>query len=132
MNDLNSFIAVGRLTRDTELRYTAEGTATCKFGLAVNRSYKKGEEQIDQTLFINVVTWGKQAENCSNYLHKGSKIAVNGSLTSSRWEDKEGNRRTSFEINAQTIQFLDSKPKTQESQESVVKEEVVESGDTPW
>ncbi len=136
MNDLNSFIAVGRLTRDTELRYTAGGTATCKFGLAVNRSYKKGEEEIDQTLFINVVAWGKQGENCSTYLHKGSKIAVNGTLTSNRWEDKEGNKRTSFEINAMTIQFLDNKPKV-EPEENIVpteKTEVVEEegGDTPW
>lgn len=111
MNDLNVFMAIGRLTRDPELRYTPNGKATTKFGLAVNKSYRKADgEEVKTPLFINVTTWGKVAENVANFLHKGSKIAVNGSLQSNNWEDQNGNKRMSFEITAHIVQFLDSKP----------------------
>src|SRR5665648_1064764 len=87
--DLNSFIGIGRLTRDPELRYTPGGTGVCKFGIAINRTYRNQEgNNIEEVLFINVTTWGKQAENVSQFLKKGKK-------------------RISFEINARTVQFLD-------------------------
>ena len=130
MNDLNSFIAVGRLTREPELRTIKSGTSTCKFGLAVNRSYRNTEgEQVETPLFINIVTWGKQAENCSNYIHKGSKIAIQGSLTMSMWTDDNGVKKTNYEINAQMVQFLDSKPKVEKEE---VIEEIKEKEETPW
>nr|ADM95032.1 single-stranded DNA-binding protein [uncultured Atribacterota bacterium] len=106
--DLNCFIGIGRLTRDPELRYTPSGRAVCKFGLAINRSYKNQEgNNIEDTLFINVSVWGKQAEYCSQFLKKGRRIAVNGELRSNNWQDREGNKRVTFEISARTIQFLD-------------------------
>ncbi len=106
--DLNSFIGIGRLTRDPELRYTPSGRAVCRFGLAINRSYKNQEgNNVEDTLFINVSVWGKQAEYSSQYLRKGRRVAVNGELRSNNWLDREGNKRVSFEINARTIQFLD-------------------------
>jgi len=106
--DLNSFIGIGRLTRDPELRYTPGGTGVCKFGIAINRTYRNQEgNNIEEVLFINVVTWGKQAENVSQFLKKGRRVAINGELRSNNWQDKEGNKRTSFEINARTVQFLD-------------------------
>ena len=106
--DLNSFIGIGRLTRDPELRYTPGGTGVCKFGIAVNRTYKNKEgNNVDNVLFINITTWGKQAENCSQFLKKGRRVAVNGELRSNNWQDKDGNKRVSFEINARTVQFLD-------------------------
>jgi len=107
--DLNSFIGIGRLTRDPELRYTPGGTGVCKFGIAINRTYRNQEgNNIEEVLFINVTTWGKQAENVSQFLKKGKRVAINGELRSNSWQDKEGNKRTSFEINARTVQFLDS------------------------
>ena len=107
--DLNSFICIGRLTRDPELKYTPSGAAVCKMGIAVNRSYKKDDEVVEDTLFINLSAWGKQGENCANYLQKGRRIAVNGELRGNNWVDKDGNKRYSFEVNVNTIQFLDSK-----------------------
>ena len=107
--DLNSFICIGRLTRDPELKYTPSGAAVCKMGIAVNRSYKKDEEVVEDTLFVNLSAWGKQGENCANYLQKGRRIAVNGELRGNNWVDKDGNKRYSFEVNVNTIQFLDSK-----------------------
>ena len=106
--DLNCFVGIGRLTRDPELRYTPSGTAVCKFGLAINRNYKNQEgNNIEDTLFINVSSWGRQAEYCSQFLKKGRRVAVNGELRSNNWQDREGNKRVTFEINARTVQFLD-------------------------
>ncbi len=106
--DLNSFIGIGRLTRDPELRYTPGGTAVCKFGIAINRTYRNQDgNNIEEALFINVTTWGKQAENVSQFLKKGRRVAISGELRSNNWQDKEGNKRISFEINARTVQFLD-------------------------
>lgn len=118
MDDLNVFMAIGRLTRDPEIRYTPNGKAVTKFGLAVNKSYRKADgEEVKTPLFVNVTTWGKQAENVSEFIHKGSKVAVNGSLQSNNWEDKDGNKRTSFEIVARMVQFLDSRPQQAEAPE---------------
>lgn len=118
MNDLNVCMCIGRLTRDPELRYTPNGKAVTKFGLAVNKSYRKADgEEVQTPLFINVTTWGKVAENVANFIHKGSKVAINGSLQSNNWEDKEGNKRTSFEIVAQIVQFLDSRTQQTEQPE---------------
>lgn len=107
--DLNCFVGIGRLTRDPELRYTPSGRAVCRFGLAINRSFKNQDgTSVEDTLFINISVWGKQAEHCSQYLKKGRRIAVNGELRANNWVDREGNKRVSFEISARTVQFLDS------------------------
>lgn len=106
--DLNCFVGIGRLTRDPELRYTPSGRAICKFGLAINRSYRNQEgNNVEDTSFINISAWGKQAEHCSQFLKKGRRIAVNGELRSNNWQDREGNKRVSYEITARTVQFLD-------------------------
>jgi len=136
--DLNSFIGIGRLTRDPELRYTPAGKAVCKFGIAINRSYKNQEgNNIEDVLFINVTTWGKQAENCSQFLKKGRRVAISGELRSNSWQDKEGNKRVSYEINARTVQFLDllkdsgfAAQSNQSANEENVSDEVVEE-ETP-
>jgi len=106
--DLNSFVGIGRLTRDPELRYTPSGKAVCKFGLAINRNYRNQEgNNVEDTLFINVSAWGRQAEHCSQFLKKGRRVAVNGELKSNNWQDREGNKRVTYEINARSVQFLD-------------------------
>jgi single-strand DNA-binding protein len=106
--DLNAFAGIGRLTRDPELRYTPSGTAVCKFGLAINRSFRNQEgNNVEDTLFINVSAWGRQAEHCAQFLKKGKRVAINGELRSNSWQDREGNKRVTYEINARSVQFLD-------------------------
>lgn len=92
---LNKVQIIGNLTRDPELRYTAQGTPICIFGVATNRAYKKtgSDEVIEETEFHNVVAWGKLAELCNQLLHKGWKVFIEGRLRTRSWEDGETNKR---------------------------------------
>ena len=105
---LNHVLIAGRLTRDPDLRYTPSGTAVCNFRLASGRRFKdqSGEWRDDPT-FVNVVTWKKTAENCGEYLKKGSAVLVEGRLQSRSWETEDGQKRSVLEIVAQRVQFLD-------------------------
>jgi single-strand DNA-binding protein len=105
---INKVILAGRLTKDPELRYTASGTAVANFGLAANRRYRQGEETREETLFIDLVAFGRQAELVEKYLKKGSPIYLEGRLQQRKWEDQSGQPRTKYEIVAENIQFLDS------------------------
>ena len=104
---MNKVVLIGRLTRDPELRYTGNNTPVASFSLAVNRNYsnQQGEREAD---FINIVVWRKQAENCSKYLNKGSKIAVVGSLQNRTYE-VDGVKRYATDIVASEIEFLNSR-----------------------
>jgi len=106
MASLNKVILMGNLTRDPELRYIPSGAAVASFGLAVNRTYttQSGEKK-DEVCFVNIVVWGKQAENCSQYLSKGSLILVEGRLSYRAWE-QEGQKRSTLEVRADRVQFL--------------------------
>ncbi len=108
MFDLNRVFLAGRLTRDPELRYTPQGTAVAKLGLAVSRQYttSSGEKRED-TLFVNVDVWDKQAEFVSKYFVKGRPIFVEGRLRSRSWETDDGQRRSVVEVRADRIQFMD-------------------------
>jgi single-strand DNA-binding protein len=103
---LNRIVLIGRLTREPELRFTATGMAVANFTLAVDRQRlnSQGEREAD---FIRIVVWGKQAETCSNYLGKGRLVAVDGRLQISKYQDKEGQSRTSAEVVAESVRFLD-------------------------
>ena len=104
----NKIILIGRLTADPDLRYTpSESIPVAQFTLAVDRPFKSGGEK--ETDFIRIVTWRKQAENCANYLSKGSKAAVEGRLQIRSYEDKEGIKRTIAEVVASGVTFLDSR-----------------------
>ncbi len=105
---MNRITLIGRLTRDPELRYTANGTAVASFCLAVDRQYKnaKGEKETD---FINIVVWGKLGENCSEYLAKGRQAAVEGRLQIRSYEGQDGIKRTVAEVVADGVQFLSPK-----------------------
>ncbi len=106
MASYNKVILLGNLTRDPELRYTAGGTAVATFGLAVNRKYRQGEEWKEETLFIDVVAFGKQAENIEKSLKKGRAVLVDGILRYRKWEDKQGQQRSKHEVSADVVQFL--------------------------
>ncbi len=108
---LNSAIIMGRLTADPELRTTASGLSVTSFSVAVDRRFQRqGEEK--QTDFINVVAWRQTAEFVSRYFHKGSMIAVQGSIQTRNYEDKNGNKRTAVEIVADNVSFCGSKAET--------------------
>jgi len=104
---VNKVILVGRLGRDPETRYTGGGQAVANFTLATDESYKdrNGERQ-KRTEWHRIVVWGKQAEVAQQYLRKGSLIFVEGRIQSREWQDKEGQKRTTFEIVATSFRML--------------------------
>jgi len=105
----NKIILIGNLTKDPELRYTPQGTPVVSFRLAVNYRYKQSDEIKQETMFIDNVVFGKQAETCSKYLNKGSSVLVEGRLRERRWESN-GQQRSKFEVIAQSVRFLTRKP----------------------
>jgi single-strand DNA-binding protein len=100
---MNSANLVGRLTRDPELRYTANGTATCSFTIAVDDPFAKGEKKAD---FINIVSWKQSAEACANYLRKGRLCSVEGRISTRNYE-KDGRKVYVTEILANNVRFLE-------------------------
>jgi single-strand DNA-binding protein len=107
MASLNKVLLMGNLTRPPELRYTPSGAAVADMRLAVSRNYttQSGEKR-DETAFLTVIAWGKTAENCSEYLDKGSQILVEGRIQTRDWEGKDGQKRSATEIVAERVQFL--------------------------
>ena len=105
----NTVLLTGRLTRDPELKYTASGTAMCRFGLAVNRRYKdpKSGEWKDDTTFVNCVIWREAGERVGKVVKKGSPVHVEGRLRSYDYQDKDGNKRSGIEIEARRVQILE-------------------------
>ena len=107
MANYNRVLLMGNLTRDPELRYIPSGSAVVNLRLAVNRTYKnQSGESKEEVTFVNVVVWGKQAENCSEYLAKGRPIFVEGRLQSRQWETDDGQKRSVLEVVADRVQFL--------------------------
>jgi single-strand DNA-binding protein len=112
---MNNVIMVGRLTRDPELRFTAgSAKAVATFTIAVNRSFGKNNEAD----FFRVVVWDKQGEACANYLSKGSQVAVQGRLQNNNYETRDGEKRYSVEIVANTVEFLSKTNKNDNYNES--------------
>lgn len=107
----NKIILIGNLTKDPELRYTPQGTAVASFRIAVNSKLKQADGLREETLFIDVVTFGKQAETCSQYMSKGSGVLVEGRLQERRWES-DGQQRSKVEVVAQTVRFLPRRSET--------------------
>lgn len=106
--DLNKVFLIGNITRDPELRSTPTGQSVCSFGLATNRLWvdASGQKQT-QTEFHNIVTWGKLAEICHQYLKKGRKIFVEGRIQTREWENTEGVKKQRTEIIAENMIILD-------------------------
>ena len=109
MVDLNHVVLIGRLTRDAELKYTANGQAVCKFSIAVNRRRKNGDQWIDEANFFDIVLWGRQGESLNQYLVKGKLVGVDGELRQDRWE-QDGQNRSKVEIIANNLQLLGTNP----------------------
>ena len=105
MNDINQVVLVGRLTRDAELKYTANGQAVCKFAIAVNRRKKNGEQWEDEANYFDIVLWGRQGEAISQFLQKGKAVGVQGELCQNRWQ-QDGQNRSKVEIIASFVQLM--------------------------
>ena len=114
---MNKVILVGRLTRDPELRYTANNKAVCDFIIAINRPVVRDGERVAD--FINCRVWGKTAENLTKYQNKGNLIAVIGRMQVDRYEDKEGNTRYSNYVLVEDLEYLERK---KENNQEEVKE----------
>lgn len=109
---LNKVLLIGNLTRDPELRSTPSGQSVANFGLATNRVWKDPQsgEKKEAVEFHNIVMWRRLAEIAGQYLHKGSKIFLEGRLQTRSWQDQSGNKKYMTEIVAENMQMLDRKP----------------------
>lgn len=105
MADLSIAVLVGRLTRDSELKYTSGGSPICSFSVATSSRKKKGDQWIDEASFWDIELWGKQGESLNQYLVKGKQVAIEGTMRQDRWE-KDGQPRMKVVVNAQTVQLL--------------------------
>ena len=112
---MNNVVLIGRLTKDVELKYIqGTGTPVANFAIAVDREFtgKDGKKEVD---FIDIQVWGKSAESCSNYIGKGSLVGVQGSIRIDLYQNKEGENRKITRVNANRVQFLDTKRSEQEN-----------------
>ena len=106
---MNHVVLIGRLTKDVELKYIqGTGTPVANFAIAVDREFtgKDGKKEVD---FIDIQVWGKSAENCSNYIGKGSLVGVQGSIRIDTYQNQAGENRKMTRVNANRVQFLDTK-----------------------
>ena len=119
----HTVILAGNLGRDPEMRYTPAGQAVTNFSVAVNDDYTNNNgERVKRTIWVRVSAWGKQAENCNQYLKKGSKVLVEGRLMVDAntggpriWTSQDGTARASFEVSAQTVRFMGSRGESSEA-----------------
>lgn len=108
MANLNKVMLIGNLTRDPEIRYTPKGTAVSDLGLAINRQWTndQGQKQ-EETTYVDITFWGRQAELAQQYLTKGRGVYIEGRLQMDTWDDKEtGKKRSKLKIQGETLQFL--------------------------
>src|SRR5438270_435928 len=117
---LNKILLIGNLGKDPELQVTSEGTPVTKFSVAVNHVGKSASgERKQETDWFNVVAWRQLAETTEKYLHKGSKVYVEGRLVQRKYTDKNGVERIAVEVIASDVRFLDSKPSGAASDEDL-------------
>lgn len=108
MSGVNKVIIMGRLGTDPELRYTPTGAAVCNFSVATSETWndKSTGQKNEKTEWHRIVVWGKQAENCNQYLAKGRQVFLEGKLQTRSWDDKDGNKKYTTEIVSNVVQFI--------------------------
>ena len=111
--NINKVALLGNVGSDISLSKTGTGTSVCNFSVATNESWVKDGEKKQRTDWHKVVAWKRQAEECAEYLKKGSKVYIEGKLRNRSWEDKQGNKRTSIEIELSRFIPLDKVEKSQ-------------------
>lgn len=133
-------VIVGNLGRDPEMRYTPSGQAVTNFSVATNRQYTSSDGQkVKETVWFRISAWGRQAETCNQYLRRGSKVLVEGRLTSDpetggprMWSGQDGQMRASYEITAQSVNFLSTRGEDENFQGSAPVGEQVEDDEIPF
>ena len=105
MADINRVVLVGRLTKDSELKYTAQGQPVLHFSIAVNRRVKQGDEYKDEASYFDIVYWGRQGQNLAQYLVKGKAVGIDGELRQERWQ-QDGQFRSKVNVVATNVQLL--------------------------
>jgi single-strand DNA-binding protein len=107
MASLNRVLLIGNLTRDPEVRHTPKGTAVGDLGLAINMRSRTADGQVrEEVCYVDVVVWGRLAENCKEFLTKGAPIFVEGRLQLDQWESQQGEKRSRLRVRAENVQFL--------------------------
>lgn len=106
MPSFNKVILMGNLTKDPRVASNPSGSTVCDFSIAMNRRYTLNGQDKEEVCYVDIVTWGKQADSCGKYLQKGSAVFVEGRLKTDMWNDKEGNKRSRLLVTAERIQFL--------------------------
>jgi single-strand DNA-binding protein len=106
---LNKVLLIGNLGRDPEMKYTPQGTPITTFTMAVTRRVKSGEDWRDETEWFRIVAWQKLAEQCNEYLRKGSKVYIEGRLQTREWQGQDGQPRQTVEVVANEMLILDSR-----------------------
>lgn len=107
MASANKVILIGNVTRDLELRYTPNGQPVVVFSIAMNRRFRDQAGQVQERVdFVPIEVWGKQAENCKQYLAKGSSVFVEGRLQTDSWQAQDGTKRSKLKVVALMVQFL--------------------------
>ncbi len=111
MANLNKVMLIGNLTRDIELKYTPKGSAIAELGLAINRKYKTDSGEFkEETTFVDVTLWGRQAEVAKEYLSKGKPVYIEGRLQLDTWDDKQtGQKRSKLRVTGEAMQLLGSR-----------------------
>jgi single-strand DNA-binding protein len=136
----HTIIIVGNLGRDPEMRYTPSGQAVTNFNVATNRQYTGSDgNQVKETIWFRVSTWGKQAEICNQYLRKGSKVLIEGRLTPDPstggprlWQRQDGSTAANFEVSANTVRFLSSRGEEEGSYPAGESHLISEPDDIPF
>lgn len=131
---------IGNVGKDAEMRYTPSGQAVTSFSVATNRQYTTGNgEQVKEVKWFRVTTWGKLAEICNQYVKKGMKVYVEGTLTPDKitggpriWTKQDGSAGSNFEVNASTVRFLSARADGNESQPQHEGAEIIPDDDLPF
>ena len=125
---LNKVTIIGHLGRDPEMRYTPSGRPVTTFSVATSRSWNTSDgERRSDTEWFNVVSWGSLAEICKQYLSKGQQVYIEGRLQTRRWEDDDGNKRTTVEIVAKEMIMLGDRKKKPDKDENEQEKELTEN-----
>ena len=138
---MNKILIIGNLVSDPEMRYTPNGNAVTSFSVATNRRYTSGGETREETEWFRISAWNRLAETCNQYLTKGSKVYVEGRLTSRSFQGNDGQTRFSLEVNATDVRFIDSRSNSggdandsgsSNFTETAAVDQVEELDDLPW
>jgi len=130
---LNKVMVIGNLGRDPEMRYTPSGRPVTTFSVATSRSWKSSEgERRTETEWFNIVAWGNLAEICNQYLKKGQQVYIEGRLQTRRWEDDDGNKRSSTEVVAREMTMLGDRRESKEDDQVVDDSEEGDEDEFPF